>query len=132
MKNIRYAKTETKTKQRQKQRQNQRKRQRQGQIKGAKISKEELTCQVCPDLPPLKVLRPTSFQGFPVKKVACYQFQSLISYCSFDGNSFPSLGLINFECILEQRNIMRACYEAQTHYRDVLEKQKNTRLILTQ
>ena len=44
---------------------------------------------------------------------------------------FLSLGLINFECIFEQTNVMRACYEAQTHYRDVLEKQKITRLILT-
>ena len=44
---------------------------------------------------------------------------------------FISLGLINFECILEQTNIMRACYDAQTHCRDVLEKQNITRLTLT-
>ena len=42
-----------------------------------------------------------------------------------------SYGLISFECILEQTNIMSACYEAQTRYRDVFEKQNVTRLILT-
>ena len=105
------------------QRQNQRKGQRQGQIKGQKYQKINSlvkSAQICRRW---KSWGQSHFKVSLLRKLLVISFKVWSHIVPLMASTyFLSLGLINFECIFEQTNVMRACYEAQTHYRDVLQK----------
>ena len=102
-------------KERDKKRQNQRKRQRQGQIKGQKYQKINSlvkSAQICRRW---KSWGQSHFKVSLLRKLLVISFKVWSHIVPLMASTpFLSLGLINLECILEQTNITRACYEVQT------------------